>query len=95
MPAEPAGRIVQLRRNRLGPSIETEVGHASAAVVAWNAALDRAAFDRVRLQNVGNITCSLRRGQHSTSWSLDPPSSLAIESRNVFRELRIWRPQGP
>jgi hypothetical protein len=26
---------------------------------------------------------------------LDPPSSLAIESRNVFRELRIWRPQGP
>ncbi|MBR0656136.1 hypothetical protein [Plastoroseomonas arctica] len=92
MRAERDGRIVQLRRDRLKPSIETELGRDAAAVAAWNAALDRAAFDTLRLHAPGNITCSLRRGSRAIAWSLEPPASLAAEIRTVFRELRSWRP---
>ena len=86
--AEPGGRIVRLQRDRsMGNPVETMLGQDPAAVARWHAALDLAGFDAMRLNNPGNITCSLRRGQNALSWPFEPPSSIPPGVQAVFREL--------
>ncbi len=92
------GAVTRLARTTAAaPLALSPLGQDQAAFRRWSAALEAAGFAALRLNQPGNMTCSLvletGAARHAVAWpGITAPAGLPAPVVTVFEELRRWAP---